>query len=110
MKEQGAGIASEEEQFGGGLDKCLLDRDNHETHERHEQNCRGTEICSNVRGKTVKEWDHDGDGDEDGIGDWSQAVLFFRYAHPGLTPGMHTFEFSMADQGSSDSIIVEVLP
>ena len=61
-------------------------------------------------------WDHDGDGpgdgDGDGIGDWSGAILFFRYQHPGLSPGTYIFEFS-TDDGLNiivDPITVEVLP
>jgi hypothetical protein len=57
-------------------------------------------------------WDHDGDGpgdgDGDGIGDWSGAVLFFRYQHPGLSTGTHEFVFST--DGIVDPITVEVLP
>ena len=57
-------------------------------------------------------WDHDGDGpgdgDGDGVGDWSGPVVFFRYPHPGMGSGTHTFEFALkwADLVLSDSILV----
>jgi hypothetical protein len=66
-------------------------------------------------------WDHDGDGpgdgDGDGIGDWNTTILFFRYPHPGLAPGMHYFDFTVTDPADPtnstffyDTITVEVLP
>ena len=59
-------------------------------------------------------WDHDadgpGDGDGDGIGDWTTATLFFRYQHPGLAEGTHTFVFTTTDPDSVDTITVEVVP
>jgi len=62
-------------------------------------------------------WDHDGDGpgdgDGDGVSDWSGAVLFFRYLHPGLAPGPHTFVFTVTEDPystSSDTISVLVIP
>ena len=63
-------------------------------------------------------WDHDGDGpgdgDGDGVGDWEGAIIFFRYQHPGLAPGTHTFHFTVIQQDpynfTEETITVEVLP
>ena len=58
-------------------------------------------------------WDHDGDGpgdgDGDGVGDWSGPIVFFRYPHPGLGSGTHTFDFALKwdTYELSDSILVE---
>jgi hypothetical protein len=60
-------------------------------------------------------WDHDGDGpgdgDGDGVGDWSGPTVFFRYPHPGLGSGTHTFEFALkwGDIEVSDFILVEAV-
>ena len=56
-------------------------------------------------------WDHDadgrGDGDGDGIGDtWvGSHVAPFRYAHPGLPAGSHTFVFSLDFGNGGDPLI-----
>ena len=61
-------------------------------------------------------WDHDGDGrgdrDGDGIGDWDGPVMFFRYQHPGLTAGTHTFTFNYIVPAGNfiDTITVEAVP
>ena len=63
-------------------------------------------------------WDHDGDGpgdgDGDGVVDWEGPVMFFRYEHPGLTPGTHTFLFTVIQQDpysfTEETITVEVMP
>jgi hypothetical protein len=62
-------------------------------------------------------WDHDGDGagdgDGDGIGDWCDgaggSVVFFRYPHPGVGEGTHTFFFTgtVPDAPLEDTITVE---
>ena len=63
-------------------------------------------------------WDHDadgrGDGDGDGIGDsWiGFAIAPFRYAHPGMTAGPHTFDFRL-DFGFGpvdDHVSFEMIP
>lgn len=60
-------------------------------------------------------WDHDGDGpgdgDGDGFGDWIGPTLFFRYVHPGMASGSHTFFFEYQFDGieSSDLILVEAI-
>jgi len=61
-------------------------------------------------------WDHDGDGpgdgDGDGIGDWNATVSFFRYQHPGMASGTHTFYFLITNPDGTtvdDTITVEVL-
>jgi hypothetical protein len=52
-------------------------------------------------------WDHDGDGpgdgDGDGWGDWNVPVLFFRYPHPGLASGLHTFHFKVTELNLPDT-------
>ncbi len=57
-------------------------------------------------------WDHDGDGpgdgDGDGIGDWNGPIVFFRYPHPGLDTGEHTFEFE-AYWLSTDILFVDTI-
>jgi hypothetical protein len=59
-------------------------------------------------------WDHDGDGpgdgDGDGLADWGGPVVFFRYPHPGVESGTHTFDFHTYFGGDwSDTITVEAL-
>jgi hypothetical protein len=59
-------------------------------------------------------WDHDGDGpgdgDGDGIGDWNGAVMFFRAQHPGNSePGIHTFTFSITNDGGVTFDAVETV-
>jgi len=65
-------------------------------------------------------WDHDADGrgdrDGDGIGDtWvGLHVAPFRYAHPGMAAGPHTFTFSL-DYGDGsppfdDTVSFEMIP
>nr|ADP09439.1 hypothetical protein E6-3G_24 [uncultured marine crenarchaeote E6-3G] len=57
-------------------------------------------------------WDHDGDGpgdkDGDGIGDWDGPMLFFRYMVQGLTPGEHTFTFTILPDNYSETITVMI--
>jgi hypothetical protein len=65
-------------------------------------------------------WDHDsdgrGDGDGDGVGDFPNTYIApFRYAHPGMPVGTHTFEFRFDDADPTippiyDTITVEVVP
>lgn len=61
-------------------------------------------------------WDHDGDGpgdgDGDGLDDWNGPIVFFRFPHPGLASGEHTFDFLTywpAWGFFSDSITVTVV-
>jgi len=60
-------------------------------------------------------WDHDGDGpgdgDGDSIGDWNGPVSFFRYQHPGMASGTHTFYFFNTNPDGTtgdDTITVKV--
>jgi hypothetical protein len=61
-------------------------------------------------------WDHDGDGpgdgDGDGIGDWAGPTMFFRYPHPGMGSGVHTFHFTLSfpEQDDQTETITVVVP
>ncbi|GEM_PF-4047664 len=61
-------------------------------------------------------WDHDGDGlgdgDGDGIGDWDNAVSFFRYEVAGLNVGKHSLLVTLTHNGviTVEPITVEVVP